>query len=160
MDTGETVHLILMIILVPLSVGSFGAVAWWFARQKSGAEADAQRVDAIWTQHEVWGDETCRQIINRQVAAGMTPPMVKLTWGHPAAVNRADDSTQETWHYLPDRTDQPARAVTFKNGRVDDWEGQFPDAEAGINPYILIAALLGLALFLSAVTVAVIFIVR
>lgn len=161
MDTGETVHIILLIILAPLSVGAFGAVAWWFFKQKSGTEEDARRVGKIWAQHEVWGDETCRRIINRQLAAGMTPSMVRLAWGDPAEIRPGgDDTALDTWRYPANNSGQPARSVTFDSGVVSSWNGQAAADTVGLNPYILVAALLGLALFLSALTVAVIFIVR
>ncbi|RME97727.1 MAG: hypothetical protein D6768_19000 [Chloroflexi bacterium] len=159
MDTGETVHIMLLIILAPLSVVTFGLVAWWFYRQKSGAEEDAQRVANIWAQHEAWGDETCRRIINRQLAAGMTPAMVRLAWDDPAEIHPAGNNT-EMWSYPAGGAGQNARSVTFENGKVSGWEGKYVAVAAGLNPYLIVAVLLGLACFLSALTVAVIFIVR
>jgi len=151
MNTGATLHLILMIFLSPLAFGAMAAVVVWFFTQKSDA-AQANRVTDIWNRRQEWGEPLCRQLIDRQIAAQMTPAMVKLAWGEPVAINRAAASTEE-WRY-------PTGSVTFENGLVAAFTGAPAPPQRNATVWVYIGLLLGLAVIVSIITLIVVFIIR
>lgn len=147
METGETVYLILLILLTPISFGAMAAVLYWFITQKSDTE-QAGRVDAIWSHRRDWGEGLCRQLINRQLAPQMTPEMVRLAWGQPPDTE-THSATEEVWNYVSGK-------VTFSSGQVAVFSGEAP--KTGRNPvWFYIAILLALALMVSVITLVVIF---
>lgn len=136
MQTGATVHLVMMLILTPISVGTMALVVWWFIRTQHSSD---DRVAQIWAQREAWGEPLCRRLINREIEAGMTPAMVKLAWGEPLTIQ------DERWQY-------PNNAyVLFEQDRAVEWSDPPPIAGQELNPWLVLAILLGLSLIIIVV---------
>lgn len=155
MNTGETVFIIFMIILTPISVGSFAAVVWWIIRPHRETES-AERVDKIWEQRETWGEDICRQLLAHQVEPDMTPEMVRLAWGEPKAIEPTSTGL-ERWHYHDPPSQQPTGYALFKNKRVIEAVPLPPTRRLTWGPWPIIAILLGLSALVSMVALGVVF---
>lgn len=152
MSTGETVHFVLMIFLTPISFGVMAAVLVWFFTQKTDSE-QASRVERIWSRRAEWSEAVCRQLIDRQISAGMLPEMVQLAWGAPTSIEGAAGAA-ETWVYQSRRT---RSRVSFKDGRVSAVDGGVPESDRKNTVWLYIALLLALAFVVSVITVVIIF---
>lgn len=138
-----------MIVLTPISVGAFGAVVWWMVRSRAETDS-AERIDRIWQQRNSWGEETCRLLIERQVEAGMTPEMVRLAWGEPAAVETTSAGL-ERWQY------NNSGYALFEAGQVIEAERATPARKLVWGPWPIIAILLGLSTLVSIIALGVVF---
>lgn len=156
MHTGETVHFVLMVFLTPISFGAMGAVVWWFLHQHNDA-TEAGNVEQVWAKRGEWGEATCRQIINHQVAAGMSPEMVTLAWGAPARVEAIPGG--ETWRYEAAKNRRTTGTVAFQDNVVVETSGQPPTRSRGLTPWLIIAATLALATIVSIIALVVIAVV-
>jgi hypothetical protein len=145
--TGATLHLVLMIILTPISFGAYFALVWWFFSHQA-ENSQAKRIDQIWGHRHTWGEPLCRQLIARQIEPGMTPEMVILAWGHPTAVHPLPDGG-EKWEY-------PTGQITLHRQQVIATEGNPPGGEGKMNVWRIIAIVLGVALLVCAITLMVI----
>lgn len=157
MYTGETVHFVLMVFLTPISFGAMGLVVWWFLRQHNDA-TEAGNVEQVWAKRAEWGDTTCRQIINHQVAVGMSPEMVTLAWGSPATVEASPGG--ETWLYQAANKQQTTGTVKFRGNAVIEASGKPPAGGKGMAAWLIIAATLALATIVSLIALVVIAVMR
>jgi hypothetical protein len=157
MYTGETVHFVLMVFLTPISFGAMGLVVWWFVRQNNDA-AETTNIDQVWAKRGEWGEATCRQIINRQVVAGMSPEMVTLAWGAPAKVEPIPGG--ETWLYEAVKNQQTTGTVAFRDNTVVEASGKPAVSGKGLAPWLIIAASLALATIVSMISLVVIAVMR
>lgn len=155
METGATVHLVLMIFLTPIAFGTMGAVLIWFFTQKSESQ-QADRIEKIWAHRADWSEPVCRRLINSDIAAGMSPEMVRLAWGEPARIETPSDEAQ-TWVYP---TRQSVSRVSFAGEVVTAVEGAAPTAAKNNTVWVYIAMLFALAFVVSVITLVVIFWVR
>jgi hypothetical protein len=140
MTSGSMVYTIWIFFLTPISFGVMAVVTWWFI--KRWQEKPPDRTTLIWQHHSNWGETLCRQLIAYQLDVGMTAEMVTLSWGQPARI--AETPKGQIWHY-PGLTENTPAHVTLKDGLVIGVEGQPKTASTELNPYLIIAFLLGLS---------------
>lgn len=156
MSTGETVFWTLMVILTPISVGAFLAVAWWIVRQQ-GEKESTERVDKIWGYRGQWGEPICRQLINREVTEGMTPEMVRLAWGEPKAIEQRATGGEQ-WVYDTNSSDQTEHYAILKEGRVIQAKNQAPQTGFRWGPWWIIWISLGLSFLVSVIALVIVFV--
>ncbi|MCB0163606.1 MAG: hypothetical protein KDI79_05225 [Anaerolineae bacterium] len=155
MQQGEIVFWIFMIVLTPISVGSFLAVMWWMARPRRDTES-AERVDHIWQQRDNWGEALCRQLIERQVEPGMTPEMVRLAWGDPQAVRQPEPDVEQ-WLYDDAPPETSTNYVSFKADRVTTAAKSTPKSMLAWGPWPIIVITLGISILVSMIALGVVF---
>lgn len=155
MQQGETVFWIFMIVLTPISVGSFLAVMWWMARPRGEAES-AERIDCIWRQRDIWGEAICRQLIDHQVEPGMTPEMVRLAWGDPQSIRQPKPDVEQ-WLYDDAPPETTTNYVSFKAGQVTTATKAMGKPLLTWGPWPIIAILLGISVLVSLIAVGVVF---
>ena len=154
MHTGETLHLVLMILLTPISFGAMGIVVWWYLTQRNDG-TEAGNVDQIWNKRDQWGEEICRQLINRQIVAGMSSEMVELAWGSPTNIETRTGG-DEAWLYQVPGGGQSAGSVLLRNNIVIQSTGSPAKTGKSSAPWIIITATLVLAVIVSIITLLVI----
>ena len=134
-------------------------IGWWFMHRR-GEQEQTDRVAEIWAHHQEWGDAVCRQLLKREVAAGMSPDMVRLAWGSPQAVKRPPGQTDEQWLYDLKPSDQLQNYVTFKDGRVIEQAGAPFRAGRSLSPWLIISILVGLVVIITAAVILVLTLAR
>ena len=155
MQQGEIVFWIFMIVLTPVSVGSFVAVIWWIARPRRETES-AERTDHIWEQRDVWGETICRQLLDRQVEPDMTPEMVRLAWGDPQSVRQPEPGVEQ-WLYDDAPPEKVTDYVLFKAGRVTTAAKSTSNSWLTWGPWPIIIISLGISILVSMIAIGVVF---
>jgi hypothetical protein len=155
METGATLHIILMIFLTPVSFGAMGLVVWWFFTQQSD-NAQAQNVEEIWNHRDKWGEDICRQLIDGTIGLDMSPEMVRLAWG-PPSTTRVENDDREQWTYYQRKQKRLIGSVIFDEKRVVEFSASRLNSSPGKTVWIYIALLFGLSLIVSLITLVTIF---
>jgi hypothetical protein len=155
METGARFHLIIMIFLTPVSFGAMALVIWWFFTQKTET-VQAANVEAIWRNRDVWGEATCRQLLEGKIEPDMTPEMVRLAWGE-ATETETPGKQHARWIYRRGKKQQIVGTVTFNQNKVVNFDSPQLVAPPTYTVWVYIAILLVLSLVVSAITLAIIF---
>ena len=155
METGATLHLVLMIFLTPISFLAMGLVVWWFFSQQSDA-TQARNAEDIWDHRDSWGEDTCRRLIDGKIEAGMSPEMVRLAWGSPSS-NTVNPDSREQWDYYQGKQKKLIGTVTFDENRVVEFSTPRLTSGRGNAVWIYITLLFGLSFAVSLITLVTIF---
>jgi hypothetical protein len=126
--------------------------------RQRGSDADTDRIATIWQKRDIWSENVCRQLIQRQITIGMLPEMVELAWGKPQTVQPV--AAGEQWLYKDVSLDQAGNYVVFKDSQVVKIVGQPLQPRSRWGPWPVIVISLSISLLVTVIALAVVYLGR